>query len=331
MEFSKILFASDLHGSNLVFRKLLSTAITNEVDALIIGGDLSGKTVTPIIKKTNSVYETDFLGVKRILYEEKDLNQLIDDISNSGSYPIIISKEEYIELQKEDNKLRINNDGFPNYNKLKQKIFENEINKHLKSWLELAEEKLKPKGIRFIIICGNDDSYELDDIISESSYAENPEKKILTICNNNQVIGDSSANITPFNCPRDLSEDVLENRLREKLKRITNFKSSIFVLHTPPFNSNLDNVIKLDTNLKPILIGGNPVIIPVGSKAVRKIIEEYQPLLALTGHIHESSGETTIGRTFCVNPGSEYSNGFMRAYLITFKGDEKKGHLLIKN
>jgi Icc-related predicted phosphoesterase len=63
-------------------------------------------------------------------------------------------------------------------------------------------------------------------------------------------------------------------------------------------------------------------MVPVGSKAVRKMIEKYQPFLGLHGHIHESSGSMKIGKTYCVNPGSEYAEGILRAFLIEFKGNK---------
>jgi len=57
-------------------------------------------------------------------------------------------------------------------------------------------------------------------------------------------------------------------------------------------------------------------MVPVGSKAVRTIIEKYQPLLGLHGHIHESPGFVRIGRTQCLNPGSEYAEGILKGYLV---------------
>jgi Icc-related predicted phosphoesterase len=55
-----------------------------------------------------------------------------------------------------------------------------------------------------------------------------------------------------------------------------------------------------------------------GSKSVRKAIETCQPMLGLHGHIHESSGVIKIGRTTCINPGSEYGEGVLRGCLVTF-------------
>jgi len=49
------------------------------------------------------------------------------------------------------------------------------------------------------------------------------------------------------------------------------------------------------------------------------MIEKYQPLIGLHGHIHESPGMYKIGRTVCVNPGSEYAEGLLKAFLIDFE------------
>jgi Icc-related predicted phosphoesterase len=54
----------------------------------------------------------------------------------------------------------------------------------------------------------------------------------------------------------------------------------------------------------------------VGSTAVRRLIEKHQPLLAIHGHIHESGGERMIGKTLCINPGSEANHGILRGYLV---------------
>ncbi|RLG63511.1 hypothetical protein DRO02_06455 [archaeon] len=61
-----------------------------------------------------------------------------------------------------------------------------------------------------------------------------------------------------------------------------------------------------------------------GSKSVRYVIEKYQPLVSLHGHIHESFGFCKIGRTYCVNPGSEYAEGILRAFLVEIDGKKVK-------
>ena len=79
---------------------------------------------------------------------------------------------------------------------------------------------------------------------------------------------------------------------------------------------------KLTDDLKPILEpGGGMEMTPVGSTSVRGVIESYQPLLGLHGHIHEAKGVAKIGRTTCINPGSEYTEGILKGFL--FDLDEK--------
>ena len=59
----------------------------------------------------------------------------------------------------------------------------------------------------------------------------------------------------------------------------------------------------------------------VGSKAVREVIEEYQPMIGLHGHIHESYAKDKIGNTPVVNPGSEYGEGILRGFIIDFRDE----------
>jgi Icc-related predicted phosphoesterase len=62
---------------------------------------------------------------------------------------------------------------------------------------------------------------------------------------------------------------------------------------------------------------------------VRHFIERVQPLLTLHGHIHEAPGHVRIGRTLCINAGSEYAEGILKAAIINLERDRIKGHILI--
>ena len=88
-------------------------------------------------------------------------------------------------------------------------------------------------------------------------------------------------------------------------------------MHVPPYDSGIDSAPELDENMRPKLgPGGQVMITPVGSTAVRKAIESYQPMLSLHGHVHEARGFVKIGKTLCLNPGSEYLEGILRGVLI---------------
>ncbi len=79
----------------------------------------------------------------------------------------------------------------------------------------------------------------------------------------------------------------------EELPRVRNSRKTVYVMHSPPFQTNLDR-----------LFDGRWI----GSRAIRTFIEKHQPYLTLHGHIHESSEISAtyldrIGKTICVNPG----------------------------
>jgi len=58
------------------------------------------------------------------------------------------------------------------------------------------------------------------------------------------------------------------------LAKKTNPRKTMFVIHAPPWNTELDKAYPDDTHM--------------GSKAVKEFIEREQPLLILHGHAHES-------------------------------------------
>lgn len=76
---------------------------------------------------------------------------------------------------------------------------------------------------------------------------------------------------------------------------------AVFLFHAPPFDTALDRAA-LDGKLWE----GVPLDVHVGSVAVRRFIEERQPLLTMHGHVHEAArltGEWKIrlGKTVCLN------------------------------
>jgi Icc-related predicted phosphoesterase len=126
-------------------------------------------------------------------------------------------------------------------------------------------------------------------------------------------------------------EEELARRIDEVVAQIpsSDLPTAIFNFHCPPYGSGLDLAPRLDETLKPVVIGGVVETIPVGSTAVRSAIERYQPQLGLHGHIHESRGAQRLGRTLCLNPGSEYQDGILRAAVIDFSGPLVRNYVLV--
>ena len=130
------------------------------------------------------------------------------------------------------------------------------------------------------------------------------------------MLGIGNSNLTPWKCPRDITEDQLSAKIESLASSIKNTSRSIFNIHVPPHSTGLDTAFLLDDKLEYVKVGGQPVLGPVGSTAVRNMIEKYQPLVGLHGHVHESRAVFKLGRTTCINPGSEYGEGILRGALV---------------
>ena len=87
----------------------------------------------------------------------------------------------------------------------------------------------------------------------------------------------------------------------EKLVKEENLDKSIFLFHAPPYKTKLDRAA-----LDGKMIDYVPLDVNVGSIAIKRFIENQQPLLTLHGHIHESAEITgfwsdRIGSTYSLS------------------------------
>jgi Icc-related predicted phosphoesterase len=309
----RIFFVADVHGSEICFRKFLNAIKIYKVDVAILGGDLTGKLIIPIVKMGGGRYEADFANRRWIVKGGEELNKLLGMIRNSGFYPRIMSEDEYHKIRSD--------------NTLIKKIFDEAASEVMRSWVRMAEERLKNIGVECYIMPGNDDSRIIDEILKESRFIVNPDEKVLEIKGGFEMLSMGASNPTPWKTPREYTEEELERKLTSLLNHVKNPESAIFNIHVPPYETLLDMAPLLDDELRVITKGGRIVFVHVGSKSVRHIIERSQPLIGLHGHIHESKGVEKIGRTICFNPGSEYGEGFLRGVLINLEKGKVKNYL----
>jgi Icc-related predicted phosphoesterase len=194
-------------------------------------------------------------------------------------------------------------------------------------WIEFAEERLAGTGIRCYITGGNDDSPDILQPLIEHegpSVIDCEEKQVVIDDERHLMLSSGLSNPTPWDTPREVPDDELARHIQGIVAGVDDFSRVIFNFHAPPKDSTLDTAAELDWTTDPprvITSGGTPVMYGAGSAAVRAAIEKHQPLLSLHGHIHESRGQTTIGRTVSVNPGSEYGEGVLRGAIVTLAGD----------
>ena len=310
---TKIFFATDLHGSEKCFLKFVNAGKFYKTNTLIMGGDITGKMIIPIVKEPNGKYHATFLGSKYSFKSEDELHDLEKVIRFTGYYPYLTNPEQMSQIQDDEEKVH--------------SIFTELMLDNVKRWIQIAEERLKGSGINLYITGGNDDISGIEEIISSSSYVVDPEDKVVQV-GEYQMMSTGWSNPTPWKTPRECTEDQLWSKLEKMASEVTDMRKCIFNLHVPPIDSGIDTCPKLDKDLKPIIVGGEIVMMGGGSTSVRKAIETYQPLLGLHGHIHESKGFIKIGNTLCINPGSEYSEGILRGALIELDGSSIKNFLL---
>jgi Icc-related predicted phosphoesterase len=192
----------------------------------------------------------------------------------------------------------------------------------LKEWIALADERLAGTSFKVYMAPGNDDHLEVDQVIEDSAAIVNCNNRNVMV-GNHEMITFSWTNPTPWNTPREKPDEELEPMLEELVAKVQDKKNAIFNFHAPPYGFALD----LAPELTKDLIQAADRKIHVGSRAVAKMIEDYQPLLGLHGHIHESRGVQRIRRTTIINPGSEYSEGILKGVVVVLEKGKVKDYV----
>jgi len=303
----RLFFATDLHGSETTFRKWLNAASHYGADVLLMGGDLTGKMLVPIVVETDGTFTARFDGGVARVENEAALALVEKNIRQRGYYLQRMTPEEKASYQTPEQV---------------EDLFKQHMGEVLEGWVALADERLDPGKTPAIWMPGNDDLQFIDQYVDKSKAIQNGDGKVIEI-DGYYVLSIGNANVTPWNCPRDVTEDVLAKKIDELAEQVPDMSRCIFNVHAPPWGSNLDLAPELDEDFKPTVEGGGLRMIPVGSTSVLEAIRKWQPLLSLHGHIHECSAGIKIGRTVCINTGSEYHEGVLRGALIIL--DPKKG------
>ena len=303
----KLFFATDVHGSETTFRKWLNAARHYGTDVLIMGGDLTGKMLVPIIKEADGTYTARYEGGVVRVDSEKGLVDLEKNLRTRGYYAQHMTLEEKASIQTPEQV---------------DELFKKHIGEVLSGWVGVADERIDPGKTPTFWMPGNDDMAFVDEYANASKAIQNADGKVIEV-DGYYLLSLGEANITPWNCPRDVTEDVLERKIDQLAEKVPDMSRCIFNVHAPPWGSNLDLAPELDEDFKPTMEGGGLKMKAVGSTAVLEAIRKWQPLLSLHGHIHECSAGIKIGRTLCINTGSEYHEGVLRGSLIIL--DPKRG------
>lgn len=302
----RLFFATDVHGSERCFRKFLNAGAYYDVDHLILGGDITGKLIVPVVKDGAGQYSAE---VGDHVYNDlgtEGWQELRKRIRAAGQYPYVGSREAVEAL------------GDPTH---REGVFRKVVADSMAEWVELAEQKLNGSGRKCFVAPGNDDFIEIDSPLQQSEVMIFAEGKCLPVSGDHEMITTGYSNPTPWDTEREMSEEALEAYLQAMMADVSDVEGLIVVFHAPPFDTEIDFAPKLDDELRMSADAGGVVLAPVGSTAVRRVIEEHQPLIGLHGHVHDARGVIQIGRTVCLNPGSEYGDGILNGAIVELAPD----------
>jgi uncharacterized protein len=306
----RIYFATDIHGSEVCWRKFLNAGQFYNADVLILGGDVTGKAVVPVVAAAGGYRVRQFAG-DRVL-SAAETAAMETRIMDMGFYPYRTTDDELDEIWDDPAAVH--------------RVFLTVMRETLERWLDIAAERLAGTGIRLYAMTGNDDPPELQGMLRDSVVLTETEDRLIDVGEGVSMVSFGYSNRTPWHTPRELDDDELERRLEKLAAQVRRPERAIFNFHVPPARTAIDKAPALDGSLKPVVKGGTVQMQSVGSEGVRRVLERYEPMLGLHGHIHESRGAIRLGRTLAINPGSEYGDGVLCGALLEVDGKRGVRH-----
>ena len=254
MKESKIFFATDIHGSDRCFRKFLNAGKFYGVDAVVLGGDITGKMIVPVVEERSGQFYAHLFGRKRVV-DADGLAGLNKFIADAGFYPHPMTVDEIDVLRQDPAGV--------------SDLFRKLISATMTDWVELAEERLAGTSIRCLIAPGNDDPPFVDDVLGASSSVVNPDGQVVELPGGFQMISVGYSNRTPWDSPRELDEVDLAALIDAEAAKLADPGRAVFNLHVPPKDTPIDQAVALDKEFRPVMKGGSPFITGVGSSAAR--------------------------------------------------------------
>jgi len=304
-----LFFATDIHGSEQCFRKWLNAAKAYQPDVLILGGDVTGKVLVPLVAEADGTWRGSLFDRPLHARDREELAGLEKQIRAMGRYPVVVDRDEKAELDASPGKVEV--------------VFRRAMRETLAQWVRLAGDRLAPLGIPAYTMRGNDDFDDLAEVLRGSQVVTYAEDGIVELPGGYEMLSIGYSTPTPWHTSREVGEAEMQAKIDGLAAQLRDPSTAIFNVHCPPHDTHLDQAPLLDDDLRPVVDASGLRMASVGSTAVRSSLETIEPLLGLHGHIHESAAAQKIGRTVSVNPGSDYGDGVLRGAIIEL--DQAKG------
>lgn len=308
----RLFFATDIHGSEICWKKFINAGKWYEVDTLILGGDMTGKAIVPIINQGGGKYKVTLLEQESILEGQEAVDNIVNSIQDRGYYPYVTTPDEVQEISTTPGR--------------SDELFTQEVLKTLERWMGYADDKLAGSGMKCYVCPGNDDVFEIDALIQSSKAVELAEGRVIPLDDQHEMVSSGWSNPTPWDTHREEPDEALLERIMAMIPNLSNPSTAVFSLHAPPYGSGLDGAPELTKDMRLAYAGQS--LVAVGSHAVLEVIEKYQPMLGLHGHIHEGKGTRKYNKTLCINPGSMYEQGILQGAVVELKPNKIGSYVL---
>ena len=234
-------YASDVHGSDQCWRKFLGAGRFYGVNALIMGGDLTGKAIVPIAaRRRRRVHGATFLGETRS-------GRGADAARPSWPRPSATT------ACTRGSRARTRSRGTAPTPRPAAELFERVMLDELRRWIDLADERMPPHGIDVYVMAGNDDPWSCDAVLESADARLSLRRPRVTEVGGHEMISCSYANPTPWDSPRELDEDALYARIKGLADQLEHPETAIFNLHVPPYDSGLDTAYEIDDQLRIVV------------------------------------------------------------------------------
>ncbi|HEX9566558.1 MAG TPA: hypothetical protein VGA48_03075, partial [Thermoplasmata archaeon] len=174
-KYKRLFLAADLHGSEVTFRKFLGAATFYDADALFIGGDLTAKSITPIVQQRDGRYQTRLAGGARDNLAEADLAPIEKAIADSGPYPVRMTEDEYARFRANPEKV--------------ESLFTDRMIDQIRRWTEMAEKHLARLDIPLYWIGGNDDKSEALLQAESTPHVHFIDEKVVRFDEDHEILG----------------------------------------------------------------------------------------------------------------------------------------------
>ena len=233
-------FASDLHGSNVCFKKFVNSAKFYGVDVLVLGGDLTGKAVIPIAEQEDGTFRRVpawRVGANRRQGRARRVRQA------AGQYRFLSCGHAGVRVPAPE--------GGPEA--AQPALFKKLVLERVREWASLPPSKsCKEPTIPLVTVPGNDDFVEIDEILTQAPHFDFHEMQVCEFKGGYQMLYCGGSTPTPWDTEREYTEEQYVTRFAELLPQVTDMSRCIFNVHVPPFGTALDACPKLDKNLQVV-------------------------------------------------------------------------------